>query len=117
MLTVENWLMEPSLCTLRIGWDGPVPKEQGWTNAKTLAVLMMKNGGPRVHGWGVFRGGIGLEQDEAIYMIQITSFFDGLISGSGAQGPFHALEKELDAIAAARAEAAKPPKSDSAAHA
>ena len=68
MFNLQEWLNE-------LTWDG-LPRHE------RICFLLEANGGPTVHGWGFISHGVGhqrgLEQDDALELMQVMAFLNGL---------------------------------------
>lgn len=91
MINLDDWLNE-------LGRDGQTPRHQ------RLCFLIMANGGLRVGGWGIIcHDGSGhqrgLEQDDALELMQAVAFMMGL---DAADVPvFERLKPYMDSYQAA----------------
>jgi len=110
---VLDWAHAPSPYLGPIGRvpEPVVPTETGMTNLQVLGLLVSINGfRPRISGWGVHQGPFGVTRSEALLMMEMSSYFQGLIDGAGLAGESatNLLNPEL-AVWAAKWEALGPP--------
>ena len=68
MFNLQEWLNEPA--------------REGLPRHERICFLLEANGGPNVYQWGVLSFGDGhqrgLEQDDALELVQVTAFLSGL---------------------------------------
>ena len=78
---IRDWMDSKSQSTYEMDKYHPetTPVILGLTRLEEFAMLTAKNGfSSVVNGWGHFYGGFGLEQNQAIYLMGFTNFYDGI---------------------------------------
>lgn len=102
-MTPIEWLSQPMRPN-----SYPVPGADEPTRLQVYAMLVAVNGGREVRGWGVqvgcgLYGRSGLDQDEALALMQLDAFVCGMLeAGGGAESVRLAMSFEIDRVRSLR---------------
>lgn len=104
-LSVNEWLDRPWKGDLPFDFGCPIPGDGPFTVRQVFACLVFKNGGfLRPRGYGITQSGglygsVGLVQQEAFALMDLTSILEGLLMGRGEELDPDIFKTEYERVA------------------